>query len=410
MASGDELSTSNSFKVETPVAVNLLRSIAIYGPNAAGKSNFIKAMGAMEKIVLESSSKWQPGDAIPVSSFLLDSETESEPSEFEVILIADGVRYQYGFSATTERVIEEWLIAFPVGRPQRWFSREWDYENKIYNWVMGNSLTGKKQLWQDSTRENALFLSTAVQLNSQQLKPIYDWFKKTLRTVDSSLPGLGPSFTASLCKKENKQQEVLAFLKAADLDIDNVVIEAEKFSGKHLPDDLPDDFKKKILEEMKDNEIFDIKTVHHTAQGKSIPFDLEDESDGTQKIFSFAGPWLDTLENGYVLFVDELHNNLHPKMVEFLVRLFHSNKTNPKNAQLIFTTHETTILNQDFLRRDQIWFCEKNKIQATQLYPLTDFSPRKGRENLEASYLTGRYGALPYIRDLKLAKEVQGGN
>lgn len=402
MASGDELSTSNSFKVDAPATDNLLRSLAIYGPNAAGKSNIFKAMKVMEKVVLESSSKWQTGDAIPVSPFLLDSETENEPSEFEVNLIADGVRYQYGFSATTEQIIEEWLIAFPVGRPQRWFNRAWDYENKVYNWEMGNSLIGKKQLWKDSTRENALFLSTAVQLNSQQLKPIYDWFKKTLRTVDSSSSGLGPTFTASICEKEQKQKEVLAFLKAADLDIDNVVIESEKFSVKHLPDDLPDDLKKKIIEDMKDNEIFDIKTVHHSAQGKLISFDLDDESEGTKKIFSFAGPWLDTLENGYVLFVDELHNNLHPKMVEFLVNLFHSNKTNPKNAQLIFTTHETTILSQDTLRRDQIWFCEKNKTQATQLYPLTDFSPRKGRENLEASYLAGRYGALPYLRDLKL--------
>ena len=173
---------------------------------------------------------------------------------------------------------------------------------------------------------------------------------------------------------------------------------------------MPEVVKTSILEEMKDNEPLNIKTVHHSAQGKSVTFDFEDESDGTQTLFALAGLWLDALEDGFVMFVDELHNGLHPKMVEFLVRQFHSNETNPNNAQLVFTTHETSILRQDVLRRDQIWFCEKNKDQATQLYPLTDFSPRKDRENLEASYLAGRYGALPYLRNIKLAREAPGGN
>ena len=127
-------------------------------------------------------------------------------------------------------------------------------------------------------------------------------------------------------------------------------------------------------------------------------FDFEDESDGTQKLFSLAGPWIDSLDNGYVLFIDELHDNLHPLLVQFLVKLFHNTETNPNNAQLVFTTHETSILNQKVFRRDQIWFCEKDEDHATRLYPLTDFSPRKGRENLELAYLSGRYGALPYVR------------
>ena len=408
MAKGDELAASNSFKCVAPATTNLLRSLAIYGANASGKSNVINAMKTMENIVLESASKWQQGDHIPVVPFLLDSDTENEPSEFETIFIAEGVRYQYGFSATPERIIEEWLLAYPLGRAQRWFSRVWDNDTNYYSWEFGNALTGQKQLWQESTRENGLFLSTAVQLNSQQLKPIYDWFKKSLRFADTSL--LGPEFTADLCQKEEKKKEVLAFLKAADLNIDNLVVETEKFSVKHLPDDIPDDTKRTILAKMKDNEVFDIKTIHHSTQGKLITFDFDEESEGTQTLFSVAGPWLDTLQNGFVLFIDELHNNLHPKIVEFLVQLFHSNVTNPNNAQLIFTTHETSILSQDIFRRDQIWFCEKDKDQATQLYPLTDFSPRKGREKIEASYLAGRYGALPYTRDLKLVKEAQGGD
>lgn len=408
MAKGDELATSNSFKTTTPATGSLLRSLAIYGPNASGKSNIVKAMQVMERIVIDSASKWQPGDAIPLIPFLLDSNTEKEPSEFEAIFVADGVRYQYGFSATSERIIEEWLLAFPVGRSQRWFSRVWDSQNSKYDWDMGNALTGQKQLWQDSTRENGLFLSTAAVLNSRQLKPVYDWFKKTLHVIDA--PRMGPVRSASLCKKTEQRERVLAFLKAADLDIDDVIVETEKFTVKHLPDDMPEAVKTSILEEMKDDELLNIKTVHHSAQGKSVAFDFEDESDGTQTLFTLAGLWLDALENGFVMFVDELHNGLHPKMVEFLVRQFHSDETNPSNAQLVFTTHETSILRQDVLRRDQIWFCEKNKDQATQLYPLTDFSPRKDRENLEASYLSGRYGALPYLRNIKLAKKAQGGD
>jgi len=152
---------------------------------------------------------------------------------------------------------------------------------------------------------------------------------------------------------------------------------------------------KKIL-----NELY---MIHKDSTGNLVKFNFDEESDGTQKLFSFAGPWLDTLKNGYVLFVDELHDNLHPRLVRFLVELFHSSETNPNNAQLVFTTHETTILNQVVFRRDQIWFCEKRHDKATSVYSLTDFSPRKGRENLELSYLAGRYGAVPYMRKLKIA-------
>jgi uncharacterized protein len=407
MAKGDELAATNTFDAEAPATGSLLRSLVIYGPNAAGKSNIMNAMRFMERAVLDSASKWQLGESIPVNPFLLDIDTETAPSEFEVIFVTEGVRYQYGFSATSERIVEEWLIAYPLGRPQRWFSRAWNDSDETYSWEFGSYLTGQKQLWQDSTRENGLFLSTAVQLNNKQLTPIYNWFRAKLRISDSE--GWGASFTASLCKKSEDRNKVLEFLKAADLDIDDVVVESEKVSVKHLPDDMPERLKSTILEEMKEKEVFDIKTIHHSAQGKSVTFDIEDESDGTQKLFAFAGPFIDTLQNGYILFIDELHNSLHPKMLEFLVKLFHSSETNPKNAQLIFTSHETSALDQSIFRRDQIWFCEKGKNQATRLYPLTDFSPRKGRENLEAGYLEGRYGALPYLRASILAKEVKNG-
>ncbi|MES9859109.1 MAG: ATP-binding protein [Sedimenticola sp.] len=397
-AKGDELAETNTFTVSAVNEFDLLRSAAIYGPNAGGKSNFLRAMQTMKKVVLESATSLQRGDELPMTPFRLSQATSRAPSEFEVTFVVNHVRYQYGFSAAEERIHEEWLLAYPKGRPQRWFGRAWNKESYAYDWEFGNNLSGEKQLWQKSTRDNALFLSTAVQLNSEQLQPIYDWFNNTLRMAN--LGGWTPDFSASLCEKSEKTQ-VMDFLHAADLDIEDVLVEKTPFYANLLSSDIPEQLKDVIAKDLKGKQILKIKTVHKGVDGKPVIFELDEESDGTQKLFSFAGPWIDSLANGYVLFIDELHDNLHPRLVRFLVQLFHNNETNPNNAQLVFTTHETSILNQDVFRRDQIWFCEKDEDQATTLYPLTDFSPRKGRENLELAYLSGRYGALPYVRPLR---------
>ena len=397
-AKGDELLNTNTFQVEAVNKFHLLRSAAIYGPNAGGKSNFLLALQVMKKIVLESVTGLQRGDKLPVTPFFLSHSTRHAPSEFEVTFIVNKIRYQYGFAVTTDRIHEEWLLAYPKGRPQRWFGRAWNEQSQGYDWELGNNLTGEKLLWQKSTRDNALFLSTAVQLNSEQLQPIYDWFNDTLRMTN--VAGWSPRFSASLCEESEKTQ-VMDFLRAADLGIEDIIVEKKPIDSTMLPDDMPEPIKKEISEKLRGKELLKITTFHKDAEGKLETFDFEDESDGTQKLFAFAGPWIDSLANGYVLFIDELHDNLHPRLVQFLVQLFHSSETNPKNAQLIFTTHETSILNQEVFRRDQIWFCEKGEDQATTIYPLTDFSPRKGRENLELAYLSGRYGALPYVRPLR---------
>jgi len=397
-AKGSELAETNTFTASAVNDFELVRSTAIYGPNAGGKSNFLRAMQAMKKIVLESATILQRGDKLPVTPFRLNKTTAIAPSEFEITFIVNQVRYQYGFSATEHRIHEEWLLAYPKGRPQRWLDRVWTEESNTYDWELGNNLVGEKQLWQKSTRDNALFLSTAVQLNSEQLQPIYDWFKNTLRMAN--LGGWSPGFSASLCERKEKKL-VMDFLNAADMDIEDILIEKKPFDTHALPSDIPEPLKTRIANDFRDKEVLNIKTVHKSIDGKPVIFDLNEESDGTQKLFSFAGPWIDALANGYVLFIDELHDNLHPRLVQFLVQLFHNSETNPNNAQLVFTTHETSILNQEVFRRDQIWFCEKDEDQATTVYPLTDFSPRKGRENLELSYLSGRYGALPYIRPFR---------
>ncbi len=396
---GDELEAENTFSPDAPGTPELLRSAAIYGPNAGGKSNLIKALRTMRQVVVESAAKLQPGDALAVTPFRLDAESESRPTEFEVSFVTSGVRYQYGFAATRDRVLEEWLLAYPKGRPQRWFGRIWEEGAQKYEWEMGAELKGQKQLWQDATRSNALFLSTAAQLNSDQLSPVYDWFKRTVRTAQ--VGGWNKNFSASLCEEAGSRTQVMEFLRAADLGIDDVQVVKEKFDVCKLPDEMAETIKQQLAEKLEGKEIVEVKTLHRTPDGRTVVFELDEESDGTQKLFAFAGPWLDSLKNGHVLFIDELHDNLHPKLVRFLVELFHSPETNPNNAQLVFTTHETSILSQEVFRRDQVWFCEKDDSLATALIPLTDFSPRKGRENLELSYLAGRYGALPYVRKLK---------
>ena len=379
--------------------IKLLPSVALYGANAAGKSNLLEALEKMEIIVLGSARQQHRGDSLRVMPFKLDPTTRNAPSEFEVIFIAEGIRYQYGFSATSERIVDEWLLAYPKNRPQHWFDRKWDEKKKKHEWSLGGALVGEKNLWQKSTRDNALFLSTAIQLNSQQLQPVFDWFQEKMHMVGAS--GLTSDFSASLCETKEKKEEMMSFLQTADLGIDNIQVKKEVFDQETIPKGLLKSLREGIAKVLEGEDILKVQMIHRDVEGRPIAFDIEHESDGTQKIFALAGPWIDTLAHGYVLFVDELHGNLHPKLVKHLVSFFNSKKTNPNNAQLIFTTHETSILSQKTLRRDQIWFCEKDKLQATQVYPLSDFRPHTGRENLELMYLSGRYGAVPYIEKVQ---------
>ena len=383
---------THTFETNTSTPMHLLKTAAIYGANAAGKSNFIKALKAMQEIVVYSATKYQRGNLLPVTPFLFDTASKTEPTEFEVTFLADGVRYQYGFSATKEYIVEEWLIAYPKGRPQNWFARVLNTKtiNLSYEWQFGEKFTGQKQLWQESTRANALFLSTAIQLNSEQLKPVFDWFDKTLRIT--GVGGWNLKYTIELYKQNKHKESILEFLRMADMDIDDIEIEEKRVTNEQS------------AEAASWHNYFypqNVKMWHKDNSGNKVALDLKDESDGTQKLFAFIGPWLDSLEKGHVLLIDELHDNFHPLMVKFLVDLFHSNITNKSNAQLIFTTHETSILSQDVFRRDQIWFCEK-KNKATELYSLVEFKARKGVTDLEKAYLSGRYGALPYFKNITL--------
>lgn len=394
---GEELRNSHVYTPELKNGVkpiDLLRSAVIYGPNAGGKSNLFRAISTMETIVRASHKDNESLDII--LPFLLSDKTNNAPSTFEVVILIDGIRYQYGFSATREIIHDEWLFAFPQGKLQKWFERNYDEKTKTYEYIPGNALKGRKKAWEELTDSKALFLSTAANYKGDQLKPIYDWFVKKMQFIGSN--SLPPHFSMEYCK-EHGSKEIINFLKTADFAIKDIEVSEKEFSPSHLPKNMPEPLANVITNEMKGKKQFDAETVHKTEEGNLVNFHLSMESDGTQNMFALALPFLNVLRAGDILIVDELNQRLHPYLMRYLVELFNNPKTNPNNAQLIFTTHAVSLLKQDIFRRDQIWFCEREENQATVLFPLTDFKPRKGHENFEGYYMGGRYGALPLIGD-----------
>ncbi|MBF0487140.1 MAG: ATP-binding protein [Nitrospirae bacterium] len=375
----------------------LLRSAVIYGANASGKTNVIHALNFMRSFVINSFSKLSEGDSINVKPFLFDAVSAKTPSEFEIIFIIDGTRYQYGFAATSAMITEEWLISYPQGNPQLWFARMYNPEFSDYKWKFGRKFTGQKKVIQTATRKNSLFLSTAIQLNDVQLKPVYNWFLNKLLVL-SDLTKLVYGNTIN-CYESNPGR-IMSFMKISDTGISDIKLEKKPFDPNMLKSESQSILEDVIIEKMNEMLPTGIKTIHNSGNGK-ITLDLEDdESQGTKKMLSLSGLWLDELDKGGVLVMDELDSSLHSLLVRHLVGIFHDPETNPNNAQLIINTHDTTLLDPDIYRRDQVWFTEKDSSGATKLYSLADFKPVKN-EDLERGYLRGRYGAIPYIGDFE---------
>lgn len=376
----------------------LMRSTVLYGPNASGKSTLIQALKFVEEQVLNSQKESQAGDAIDVVPFKLTAQSRRGDSEFEVTFIEQGVRYEYGFCCNRERFTEEWLIAYPLGRAQKWFHRVFDAAAVKDAYKFSTHFLGgrQRQTWAAQTRPNALFFSTAIQLNNEQLKPAFDWFKLRLRVVDS-VRGFDPSYTLQCCGDDEERKKVVAFMNSADLSIADIQLKETVFSSDILPNGIPASLKEKLLKDMAGRKLVEPLFFHKDVNTQeSVEFDESEESDGTLALFAFAGPWLDVIENERVLVVDELDTSLHPLLVHHLVKRLHHEGT---KAQLIFTTHDTTLLSQKLLRNDQVWFMEKDDRGASRLYPLSDFSPRDN-EAIERGYLNGRYGGIPFLKDL----------
>ncbi|MHB1175107.1 MAG: AAA family ATPase [Sulfuriferula sp.] len=379
-------------------APGLLRSTVLYGPNASGKSTLIQALKFMKDQVLNSQKESQAGDEIDTVPFRLTAGSRAADSEFEAMFVEQGIRYEYGFRCNRQRFTEEWLFAYPNGRAQKWFHRVFDQEAEKDIYKFSKSFEGdrKRQDWKAQTRANALFFSTAIQLNNEQLKPAFEWFKQRLKVIDSA-HDLGNGYTMTRCKDDADKSRIIEFMNSADLSIADIRLKSEAFSLDSLPKELSAQFKEEVSRKLSGKKLMSVRFVHHDVETKeAIEFNEDEESDGTRALFAFAGPWLDVTKNDRVLVVDELDTSLHPLLVHHLVNHLHHAGT---KAQLIFTTHDTTLLSQKLLRRDQVWFMEKNARNATRLYPLSDFSPREN-EAVERGYLNGRYGGIPFLRDL----------
>lgn len=397
------LSDDQKGLIEAPgLPHKLLRIAAIYGPNASGKSNVLYGLRFMRNAVKYSQNRWEPSAKINRRPFVFDGYRE-RPSELAVDILLNNVRYEYGFAFNDSRITQEYLYAYPGNRRQRWFERNTD-KGPI---VFGKQLTGENRAIENLTRPNSLFLSAAAQNNHEKLRPIYDWFNNHLVFRSGLDVGSSTRQTIEMCARDEEvKQTVLKLLSAADLGIVGMDIEEEEKDPKMeaftekleslLKEFIPD-VSSSSEEEAKAHTV----SFRHRGQGDhtaTIP--LSDQSEGTRSFLAMLGPAIQVLAFGGVLCVDELDASLHPLLVREIVKIFNRPESNPKGAQLIFTTHNTDLLGDDVLRRDQIWFTEKENTGATRLYPLSDFKPRKD-ENLQRGYLQGRYGATPFIRAIE---------
>lgn len=372
--------------------LDLLRAAAVYGPNASGKSTLFHALAFMKTAVKDSHRKWAPDSAIPIVPFALDPATAKAPSMFALDLLLDGVRYEYGFVADSSRFLEEWLYAYPKGRKQEWFTRDAGRDKEF---AFSRLLSGENRVISGFTRPNSLFLSAAAQNNHPVLEPIHRWISNVFIVDEKTRSALEP-MTVQFCVDDEFRTAVQAVLESADLGIADIeVIEEDltSFAGRfNLRADDPE-----VLDMLPFNRAgAGVQLRHHTAKGEDVVLPFDQESQGTRAMFSLAGLILIGLRGGAVIVVDELDRSLHTHLALLIVSLFNNSAVNPNNAQLLFNTHDTNLLDQTILRRDQIWFTEKGDDGATRLYPLTDFRARK-YENLERGYLQGRYGAIPAV-------------
>ncbi len=386
-------------------AKKLLTVAALYGANASGKSNVLSALAFMREAVLTSHWLWSPDQAIPRQPFAWGPKS-TEASMFEVAILIGKTRYQYGFALTDEIVAEEWLNAWPKGKKQTWFERDGD------DYKFSENLKGENQTIKSVTRNNALFLSTAAQHGHSQLAGVHSWFNDLdFVNLDFALriPGRIPPYYSTPSRSMTRHagtlraaalgqstpaanpilEAYIKLLKGADSGITGL-----KFVGNVSEDDRFGPIDRNIR-------------LRHQAQIDDAWLPLKEESRGTRRVFEIARPILVAVQEGGLLLVDELEASLHPLLAQRLVQLFNDPKTNPKNAQLIFTTHDTNLLSSTLgepaLRRDQIWLTEKDQEGATVLYPMTDYKPRKA-ESLERGYLLGRYGAIPFLGGLAAYK------
>lgn len=384
--------TPSLYETGVPSHPFLLRSALVYGANASGKTTIVRALQTMQAIVRESASQSNENSRLPITPFLLDPLTAAAPSLFELTILLDGVRYQYGFKATADRVLAEWLLVYEKNRPQVWFDRKADPSGGSDAYEFSTFFKGQKDVWKKATRSNALFLSTATQLNSDQLKGLFNWIVESLVVFPDG--EISQGYTAAHLDDPAFRDEIIAFMNATDFGIDGIAVERRRINALGIG---KDPISGKRVPSFAEREVPFPRFRHKTESG-SAEFSYEAESRGTQRVFSLSAPILDILAKGCLLIVDELENSLHPLLLKRVIEYFMSPIKNPRGAQLIATTHNTSLLKGPLVARDQVWFTEKDRSLATSLYPLSDFAARTN-EAVEKGYLEGRYGALPLFPD-----------
>lgn len=374
----------------------VLKSAAVYGANASGKSNVINAMIWMRRFVLESMSAKVENPTIPVEPFRLHTESRNEPSVFEIEFLLADIRYRYGFALSKSGIEEEWLYRkAKKGATAKIFTRE--KQNIVPNKRQEKGL----EPFIPRTRPNVLFLKVCAEFNFGFAEWVMKWFRH-FRYVSGLDETNFIGFTAERLVEEVHRERILEFIRKADFNLCGIRSNIEPLTEKDLPENMPPELKKKVLEgePLKG----DILTSHniYDPEGEIAgqeEFDLEeDESQGTRKFVALAGPILHTIEEGSILLVDEFEARLHPNLTKAILQWFNGPQ-NKNGAQLIIATHDTGLMDPDLLRRDQIWFCEKDRFGATSLYCLDEFDKQDVRATTKFNrqYLQGIFGAVPQV-------------
>lgn len=395
------LKDSNTFSKNN---VSILKSAIIYGANASGKSNLLNAMTAMKDIV-KFSTDIEKQKHYRHHPFLLNCDSEQEPTMFEISFIIDELLYIYGFEINPNSEINsEWLYQKKLkkyAQKTELFIRN----NKEIN--IGASFGEGKGIF-DKTRKNALFLSVVAQFNGKISQEILDWFD--IFNIVSNIDNEDYKYYSFSKLDDNEfKDKIVSFVKSADTGITGIHRSHVDFSKiqEQLKEDGIDDLPEELVSNLKEKGLETIETTHMQYDNEKNftqlkTFNINFESVGTQKLLALSGPIIEVLENGEILIIDELDNSMHTDLVEAIIKLFNSSETNPKNAQLIFTTHDTNLLNQELYRRDQIWFTEKNIYGASDLYSLIEYGKGKIRDDLalEKNYRDGKFGGKPHITSL----------
>lgn len=375
----------------------ILKSTALYGANASGKTNLIKAFSAAIMMIRLSNNR-QPGEKLmQMEPFAFDDKTKNEPCEFEFIFYANNNKYVYGFKADKDKVYEEYLYQYFSAKATRIFERTNCNE---YKFLQVDE--GKLNSIKDQNIDNKLFLATATTWNYEKTKAPYLWFAQLIDTYSGGML-LNDFVLESYNKDESMELKkfTLKLLEEADIiikdfNVDVVEHELDNNMAMFIKSlNIPAQFAPQKQRDV--NIVMTHEIIDDNNNKKEYSINYNNESSGTQILFSMAPILKQVFENGKIIIIDELERSLHPSLVEMIIKFFHNPEINKGNAQLIFNTHDTNLLSLDLFRRDQIWFAEKDpKKGATELYPLDDFSVRK-TENIQKGYLNGRYGAIPFV-------------